>query len=101
MNSKLFSVKDPKWAGGNMMFKYWYVIEDRNEDMVMVNMTKFTNMEGVFFKMDTETCEKLTETVEEYENFIHGENKQGKANNTVSGKEYCEYSPAYSTFIKV
>ena len=26
-----------------MMFKYWYVIEDRNEDMVMVNMTKFTN----------------------------------------------------------
>ena len=33
-----------------MMFKYWYVIKDRNEEMFMINMTKLTNMEGVFFK---------------------------------------------------
>ena len=65
-----------------MMFKYWYVIEDRNEDMVMVNITKFANMEGVFFKMGTETYEKLTETSEEYENFIYRQDKQEKANNT-------------------
>ena len=32
------------------MFKY--VMKDRNEDIVMVNMTKFTNIESVFFKMD-------------------------------------------------
>ena len=31
-----------------------YVMKDRNEDIVMVNMTKFTNMEGVFFKMDVD-----------------------------------------------
>ena len=64
---KAFFFKDPKWAGGNMVFKYPYVIKDRNEEMVMINMTKFTNMEGVFFKMDTETYEKITETSEEYE----------------------------------
>ena len=42
--------KDHKLAGVNMMLVY--VMKDRNEDIVMVNMTKFTNMEGVFFKMD-------------------------------------------------
>ena len=26
-----------------------YVMKDRNEDIVMVNMTKFTNIESVFF----------------------------------------------------
>ena len=30
-----------------MMFEY--VMKDRNEDIVMVNMTKFTNIESVFF----------------------------------------------------
>ena len=40
--------KDHKWAGVNMMFVY--IMKDRNEDIVMVNMTKFTNMEGVSFK---------------------------------------------------
>ena len=29
-----------------MMFEY--VMKDRNEDIIMVNMTKFTNMEGLF-----------------------------------------------------
>ena len=29
-----------------------YVMKDRNEDIVMVNMTKFTNIESVFLKMD-------------------------------------------------
>ena len=47
---KALFFKDLKWAGGNIMFKYWYVIKDRNEEMVTINMTKFTNMEGVFFK---------------------------------------------------
>ena len=39
-------------------------------------------MEGVFFKMGTETYEKLREASEEYENFIYRKDKQEKANNT-------------------
>ena len=65
-----------------MMFKYRYVIKDRNEEMVMINMTKFTNMEGVFFKMDNETYEKITETSEEYGNFTCLKDKEEKAKNT-------------------
>ena len=58
---KALFFKNSKWAGGNMMLKYRYVIKDRNEEMVMINMTKFTNMKGVFFKMDNETNEKIME----------------------------------------
>ena len=66
-----------------MMFKYRYVIKDINEEMVIINITKFTNMEGVFFfKMDTETYEKITETSEEYGNFTYRKDKQEKAKNT-------------------
>ena len=64
---KALFFKDPKWAGGNMMFKYRYVIKDRNEEMVMINMTKFTNMECVFFEMDTETYEKIMEHLKNME----------------------------------
>ena len=39
-------------------------------------------MEGVFFKMDTETYEKITETSEEYGNFTYRKDKQEKAKNT-------------------
>ena len=77
---KALFFKDPKWVGGNMMFKYRYVIKDRNEKTVMINMTKFTNMEGIFFKMDTETYGKITETSEEYGNFTYRKDKQEKAN---------------------
>ena len=79
---KALFFKDPRWAGSNMMFKYRYVINDRNEEMVMINMTKFTNMEGVSFKMDTETYEKITETSEEYGNSTYCKDKQEKAKNT-------------------
>ena len=65
-----------------MMIKYWYVIKDRNEEMFMINMTKLTNMEGVFFKIDAETYEKITETFEEYGNFTYCKDKQEKAKNT-------------------
>ena len=84
---KALFFKDPKWAGGNMMFKYWYVIKDRNEEMVVIHMTKFANMEGVFFKMDTETYERITETSEEYGNFTYRKDKQEKAKNTDSSFE--------------
>ena len=47
---RAFFFKDHKWAGGDVMFEY--VMKDRNADIVLVNMTKFTTMEGVFFKMD-------------------------------------------------
>ena len=47
---RALSFKDHKWAECDMMFEY--VMKNRNEDIVMVNMTKFTNMEGVFVKMD-------------------------------------------------
>ena len=57
--------KDPKWAGGSMMFKY--ILRDKNNDLVMVNMTKFVNTEGTFFKMDTVTYHQLLEIAEEYE----------------------------------
>ena len=47
---KALFFKDPKWVGGDMMFKYRYVIKDRNEEMFMINMTKFINMESVSLK---------------------------------------------------
>ena len=65
-----------------MMFKYQYVIKHRNGEMVMINMTKFTNMKSVFFKMDTETYEKIMKTSEEYGNSTHCKDKQEKAKNT-------------------
>ena len=80
MNSKLFSLKILN--GRNIMFKHRYVIKDKNEEMVMINMTKFTNMKGVSFKMDTETYEKIMETSEEYGNFTYRKDKQEKAKNT-------------------
>ena len=57
--------KDPKWAGGSMMFKY--ILRDKNNDLVMVNMTKFVDTEGTFFQMDTVTYHQLLEIAEEYE----------------------------------
>ena len=65
-----------------MMFKYQYVIKHRNGGMVMIDMTKFTNMKGVFFKMDTETYDKIMKTSEEYGNSTYCKDKQEKAKNT-------------------
>ena len=62
--------------------KHQYVIKERNEDMVTVNMIKFTNMEGFIFQMDTKTYEKITETSQKYENFIYIKDKQEKTKNT-------------------
>ena len=39
-------------------------------------------MEGVFFKMDIEIYEKITETSEKYKNFIYRKDKQERAKNT-------------------
>ena len=55
--------KDPKWAGRFMMFKY--ILRDKNNDLVMVNMTKFVNTEGTFFKMDTLPYDQLLDGAEE------------------------------------
>ena len=61
-----------------------YILRDKNNDFVMVNMIKFVNTKGTFFKMDTATYHQLLVVAEEYQVSVQKRSNKQKVFPTLS-----------------